>query len=218
MRRRPLVAAAVALTVVVVIVMLTRRGGPERAAAAPDARVVAAKRGSPAPATGAHSEEGARAAALSMATASQDWLYLADAQIDGAVRERATAEAGPALAAETVASLGQARRALAASPGRVWWVVRPLATDVEHYDATRARVVVWTVTVLSATGVALPQADWMRVAVDLVWRDGAWRCEAVTDTPGPTPGAGAKDRPWQAAAFDDALDGFARVGSQGATP
>ncbi|MFP5376458.1 MAG: hypothetical protein ACLGIO_06710, partial [Acidimicrobiia bacterium] len=127
-------------------------------------------------------------------------------------------QAGPALAAETVAELGQARLALGASSGRVWWLVRPLATRVEHYDASRARVVVWVVTVLSATGVALPQADWTRVAVDLVWANGAWRCEAVTDTPGPTPDVGAKDRPWQAAAFDGALDGFQRVGSPAAAP
>ncbi|MFP5375591.1 MAG: hypothetical protein ACLGIO_02265, partial [Acidimicrobiia bacterium] len=183
MRRRALAAAAGTVALLLLAVALTTRAGPAPTSATPATKTD--PRPAPAPAGGERSEEGARAAAVSMATASQDWLYLTDAALDTAVRARATAEAGPALAAETVAELGQARRALSASSGRVWWLVRPLATHLERYDPSRARVVVWVVTVLSATGVALPQADWTRVAVDLVWADGAWRCEAVTDTPGP---------------------------------
>ena len=217
MRRRALAGAAATVALLLLAVALTTRAGPAPTNATV-ATNAAAPRPTSAPAGGDRSEEGARAAAVSMATASQDWLYLSDAAIDAAVRARSTAEAGPALAAETVVELGQARRALSASSGRVWWLVRPLATHVERYDPSRARVVVWVVTVLSAAGVALPQADWTRVAVDLVWADGAWRCESVTDTPGPTPDAGAKDRPWQAQAFDGALDGFQRVGSPAAAP
>ena len=217
MRRRALAGAAATVALLLLAVALTTRAGSAPRRAAPAAEGPGPQ---PAPASGGgeRNEDGGRAAAVSMATASQDWLYLGDADIEAAVRARATAQAGPALAAETVAELGQARQALGASSGRVWWLVRPLATHVEHYDPSRARVVVWTVTVLSATDVALPQADWVRVAVELVWADGAWRCEAVTDTPGPTPATGAKDRPWQASAFDDALDGFARVGSTGVAP
>lgn len=217
MRGRALAGAAATVALLLLAVALTTRAGsaPRRATPAADAASPQRRAES---ADGDRNEDGARAAAVSMATASQDWLYLGDADIEAAVRARATAQAGPALAAETVAELGQARRALGASSGRVWWLVRPLATHVEHYDPSRARVVVWTVTVLSATGVAIPQADWVRVAVDLVWDDGAWRCEAVTDTPGPTPAAGAKDRPWQAPAFDEALDGFGRAGSAEVTP
>ena len=217
MSRRALAGAAATVALLLLAVALTTRA---TSAPRPPAPAASAPRHQPDRPTGhdEHSEEGARAAAVSMATASQDWLYLGDAEVDAAVRARGTDEAGPALAAETVARLGEARRALGASPGRVWWIVRPLATRVEHFDAARARVVVWTVSVLSATGVALPQADWARVEVELVWSDGAWRCAAVTETPGPTPTGGAKDRPWQAAAFDDALVGFARVGSAGAAP
>ena len=217
MRGRALAGAAATVALLLLAVALTTRAGSAPRRVTPAADGARPQRAAEF-ADGDRNEDGARAAAVSMATASQDWLYLGDADIEAAVRARATAQAGPALAAETVAELGQARRALGASSGRVWWLVRPLATHVEHYDPSRARVVVWTVTVLSATGVAIPQADWVRVAVDLLWDEGAWRCEAVTDTPGPTPATGAKDRPWQAPAFDEALDGFERVGSAGVAP
>ena len=153
MSRRALAGAAATVALLLLAVALTTRA---TSAPTPPAPAASAPRPQPDRPTahGEHSEEGARAAAVSMATASQDWLYLGDAEVDAAVRARATDEAGPALAAETVTKLGEARRALGASPGRVWWVVRPLATRVEHFDAARARVVVWTVSVLSATGVA----------------------------------------------------------------
>ena len=160
-------------------------------------------------------ESGARATAIAFATASQDWLYLDDEQIDSAVRAIATASAGPSLSAETVAELRTARDGLAKSTGRVWWLVRPLASRVERFDPATARVVVWTVTILSAADVALPQADWMRVTVDLAWEGDAWRLQAIDDVPGPTPMTGTKDRPWQPEPFDDALGGFERVSGEG---
>src|SRR5205814_6092222 len=120
------------------------------------------------------------------------------------------------LSQQTVAEMRTAREALATSPGRVWWFVRPLASRIERFDGGSARVVVWTVTILSASEVAVPQADWMRVAVDLTWVDESWRVRAIADTPGPTPTTGPKDRPWQPDQFDTALDGFQRVGSEAA--
>ena len=168
------------------------------------------------PAQGEHerSEAGARSAALAYATASQGWLYLSDEDIDRSVRAVATEAAGPALSRDTVAALGAAREALARSPGRVWWLVRPLASRLERFDPAGARVVVWTLTVLSAADVALPQADWARVGLDLVWAGDAWRLQAIAHSPGPTPMAGTRDRPWQPEPFDEALDGFVRVGAE----
>jgi hypothetical protein len=58
-----------------------------------------------------------------------------------------------------------------------------------------------------------PQAEWMRVAIELVWEQGAWRVQSVVEVPGPTPTTGTKDRPWQPEPLDTALDGFQRVGS-----
>lgn len=221
--RRPALVAAAALAVALVVVFALRltSSPPDRTKAAPagqDRPTTTAAAGNAAPTADEHSEAGAVAAAVAMATASQDLLYRSDDEIAAAVRASATAQAGDALAAEAVADLGAARQGLAASAGRVWWLVRPLATNVERYDPGAARVVVWTLTVLSATEVALPQADWLRVAVDLEWEDGAWRARAVTDTPGPTPMTGAKDRPWEAVAFDQALDGFERVGASPPRP
>ncbi|MGH9225181.1 MAG: hypothetical protein ACRD2W_15685 [Acidimicrobiales bacterium] len=157
------------------------------------------------------SELGARQTAIAFAAASQNWLYLKDDDIDRSVRAIATASAAPTLSRETVAELRAARDALAKSPGRVWWIVRPLASRMERFDPGSARVVVWTVTVLSAADVALPQADWMRVTVDLVWEGDGWRLQAINDVPGPTPIIGTKDRPWQPEPFDDALGGFERI-------
>lgn len=164
--------------------------------------------------SGNPSEAGARAAAIAYATASQDWLYLSDEDVERSVIAIATPAAGPELSRETVTELRAARDALAKSPGRVWWVVRPLASRVERFDRQTARVVVWTVTVLSASDVALPQADWMRVAIDLARVDGEWRVQAIAEVPGPTPMTGTKDTPWQPEPFDTALEGFERVNSE----
>jgi hypothetical protein len=212
MRRRLLVAALVCLPLASAC---GAHGGPSPTSSAhnPPSLAAPAPPAAAAP-SGDRSEAGARAAAIAYATASQDWLYLSDADIDRQVRALATPAAASSLSAQMVANLGAARDALAASTGRVWWLVRPLASNVERFDGTTARVDVWTVTVLSATGVALPQADWMRVGVELSWVDTSWRVQAVDTTPGPTPATGTSDRPWQAAPFDAALDGFQRVGDE----
>lgn len=156
-------------------------------------------------------EPGARAAAMTYSAASQLWLYFTDEEIEEAVAAIAAPPAAPSLTREVVGEVGVAREALAASPGRVWWVVRPLATRVEAFTPDRARISVWTVTVLSAADVALPQSEWITVTVELVWSDGDWLVEAITDTAGPTPMLGPRDQPWQPEPLDDALEGFERV-------
>lgn len=185
----------------------TRRS-PSATAHAREARRAAA------PTDAERTEDGARSAAIAYATASQDWLYLTDTEIDQSVRAIATRTAAATLAGQTVSAIGTARDGLAPASSAVWWLVRPLATKVERFDPATSRVVVWTVTVLAAAGVALPQADWQRVAVDLDWEGGRWRVAAVDTAPGPTPAPGSKDQSWQADAFTDALEGFARVGSE----
>ncbi len=156
-------------------------------------------------------ENGAVAAAVSYATAAQRWLYFTDDEITAAVTEIATPTAAPRLVDDVLADVGLARGQLAASPGRVWWLVRPLAWNVTHFGIDEASVSVWTVTILSAAEVAAPQTEWITVTVDLAWIDGDWRVEAVRDTPGPTPMTGPKDIPWDAVPFDDALVGFTRM-------
>lgn len=217
--RRQLVLGLAASAAVVLCGLLALRaggGGGERAA---EATTVAPTAGAVAPGPGerdgdgfSRSEEGARAAALAHAAASQSWLYLGDAEVDAAVRAVATPEAADRLAREAVGEVAVARESLAASPGRVWWLVRPLAWRVRTYSPERAEVAVWTVTVLSAADVAVPQADWLTVTVNLRWTGNGWRVDEVRDAPGPTPAAGPRDQPWPPEPFDEALDGFQRLG------
>jgi hypothetical protein len=159
----------------------------------------------------APTREGAAAAAVAYSAASQQWLYLTDDGIATAVRSITTPTASKRITEEVVAEVNAARGELVRSPGRVWWLVRPLAWRVEHFDAESASVSVWAVTVLSAQQVAVPQAEWITVTVSLVWVDAEWRVDAVRDTPGPTPINSARDQPWDAVPFDDALTGFTRL-------
>lgn len=163
------------------------------------------------PAGFSHDEAGARAAAMTYASASQRWLYLDDAGVEAAVAAISTPVAAPRLTREVVDEVRAARESLSQTPGRVWWIVRPLAVDVEAFAPDRARVAVWTVTVLSASDVALPQSDWTTVTLELAWHDDDWRVDEIADAPGPTPMLGPRDQPWQPEPFDDALAGFERV-------
>lgn len=156
-------------------------------------------------------EQGAIDAAVAYATASQRWLYFTDEQITAAIAGIASPAAAPRLARDVVADISMARSQLAQAKGRVWWLVRPLAWRVDDFGDGDARVAVWTVTVLSAAGVATPQSEFLTVTLDLEWNGNAWRVDGVRDAPGPTPVTGPHDQPWDAEPFDRALDGFTRV-------
>ncbi len=219
--KRPAVIIAVVVGLVAGVVMASRvlSGSQPRDPRPPTTSSLDVERSGEGPAPdpaqdSERTEQGARTAAIAVATASQDWLYLSDEQIDRAVRTITTSSAAASLSRETVAELRTSRDALAMSSGRVWWLVRPLASRVERFDPMSARVVVWVVTVLSAADVALPQADWARVTLDLLWESDSWRLQAINDIPGPTPMTGTRDQPWQPEPFDDALDGFERVLSE----
>ena len=159
----------------------------------------------------ASEERGAVAAAVTYVSASQRWLYFTDDEIQAAVSGIATRAAASRLAEEVVADISMARDQLTKSSGRIWWLVRPLAWRVDDFRDGEARVSVWTVTILSAAGVAAPQSEFVTVTLDLAWIDNDWRVNGVRDTPGPTPITGPHDQPWDAEPFDDALDGFTRV-------
>lgn len=156
-------------------------------------------------------EAGAVAAAMAYVSAAQDWLYLDDDQIRDEITEAASPRAARALASDVIDRISKARDALAPSSGRIWWLVRPLATRVVSCDDRQVRVEVWTATVLSAAEVAAPQTEWTTLDLDLAWMRGAWLVDAVRESAGPTPVPGPGDEPWDAVAFDQALDGFTRV-------
>jgi len=169
------------------------------------------------PAGFAHDRDGATAAAIAYATAPQRWLYFTDDEIVAAVEAIATPVAGPRLSEEVVTDVRTARERLGESPGRVWWLVRPMAWRIESFTPDEASVSVWTVTVLSAEEVAAPQCEWITVTVDLAWIEGDWRVDGVRDTPGPTPMTGPGDQPWDAVPFDEALAGFTRMDGEPVT-
>jgi hypothetical protein len=156
-------------------------------------------------------ERGAVAAGIAYATAAQRWLYFSDAEIEAAVGAIATPAAAHRLSSDVVRDVSMARDQLGAAAGRVWWLVRPLAWRVDRFDASGGRISVWTVTILSAAGIAAPQAEYLTVTLDLTWVDGDWRVDAARDMPGPTPLSGPQDQPWDAEPFDQALAGFTRL-------
>lgn len=223
-RNRLLILAGVIVAVLLIGALITHTASnPPTSSAAPEAEAAAPARpvapGTPVPAGEAAGmpvgfapgEHGAVVAAVAYATAPQRWLYFTDEEIRAAIDQIATPAAAPRMADDIVAEVAIAREQLGASSGRVWWLVRPLAWEVELHDGNEARVSVWVVTVLSAAEVAAPQSEWMTVTLDLAWVDGDWRVDAVRDAPGPTPIIGPKDRPWDAEPFDETLSGFTRM-------
>lgn len=162
-------------------------------------------------------EPGAVAAALDLAARPQAWLYLSDEDLDDQVRAVASQASADVLVDEIVAEVSLAREALSHSSGRVWWMVRPLAWRVDRFAGSRAQVSVWTVSVLSAAAVAMPQSDWTTTTLDLEWDGNRWLLVSSRDVPGPTPQLGGGDGAWDPVPFDDALDGFQRVDAE-ATP
>lgn len=216
-RRLRIGAIAVGLVVLLVLgaALLVRIGGPGRQPG--DATNHAAggtQAGAPQVDAAASEPDEASAvdAAIAYAGAPQEWLYLADDEVVDAVRAVATPAAAERLSAEVVGEVRVARDSLAESPGPVWWVVRPLAWRVESLADTRATVSVWTVSVLSAADVAMPQGEWAITTLQLEWVDGAWRVAEVADAAGPTPAVGPTDLPWEPEPFAAELEGFTRIG------
>ncbi len=181
------------------------------AAAPPSTPPARSARAAGVPVRFASGRRGSVAAAVAYATASQRWLYFTDDQIAAAVAEIATTTAASGLTRDVVADVSMARNQLAQSSGRVWWLVRPLAWRVDTFRQREARVSVWTVTILSAAGVAAPQSEFVTVTLDLARVHREWRVDGVHDTPGPTPITGPHDQPWDAEPFDRALTGYARM-------
>ncbi|HNA35479.1 MAG: hypothetical protein R2689_05450 [Microthrixaceae bacterium] len=226
-KRSTVIVASLATVILVAGVAVTRFSGNDsrsghptdpQAAAEPTPRPPVAE-GTPGPTLEragldvgfSDDEEGAVAAAVSYSTAAQRWLYFTDDEIRAAVDEIATPVAAPRMADDIVLEVSMARDQLGESSGRVWWLVRPLAWNVETFDGDQARVAVWVVTILSAAEVAAPQSEFLTVTVDLAWLDGDWRVDGVRDHLGPTPMTGPQDQPWDAVPFDETLAGFTRL-------
>jgi hypothetical protein len=158
-----------------------------------------------------HTEDGAALTAVVLAGASQRWLYLTDDDVRSSLGDIAAEGSVQRLTDEVLARIRPARDELMRSSGRIWWLVQPLAWRVERSSAATATVSVWFVTILSAVDVAIPQTAWRTGRFDLVWIDGSWWLDAMSDIPGPTPATGPDDDPWDAGTFDESLAGFTRL-------
>jgi hypothetical protein len=218
----PRFSLVVAVTAVLVVgfvagalVTGSRQPADERPSAGPaTSNSTDASPGMPVDEDGDAVEKTVEEAAVEYATASQQWLYLNDEEIEAEVRGIAAPSSADRLVEETVGELGLARDGLMQSAGRVWWFVRPLAVKTVSVSDARAEVSIWVVTVLSAADAAVPQADWATLDLVLVRGGDGWLLESIDDEPGPTPISGVRDDPWEPEPFDDALDGFVRIGSE----
>jgi hypothetical protein len=201
-------------------------GEPSQPQAAPPTPAVSGRPGpgptrevDGAPAGFARTRDGARSAAIAFtATLSQRLLYLDPEAADSAVRAAAADAFADALAADAQAALAAAREPLTAGTGTTWWVVQPLAVEVEAFSPERARVSVWLVRVLARQGVVVPQSSWVTETVELVWEDSDWRLWSDTSTPGPTPVLDGSDVPASAAQLDAQLAGFELLDAGEAAP
>jgi len=160
-----------------------------------------------------HDEAGAVAAAMAYTQAPQAWLYLSDDEVERSAATVTLPSARDQLVARMVDEAGRLREELRNASGTVWFVVSPLATKVEDYSPSSAVVRVWSVRVLSADGVAMPQSGWQTLTFELVWHEGDWRMAEVAEADGPTPQLEAGLRPWAADYLDEELAGFSRVGA-----
>jgi hypothetical protein len=163
------------------------------------------------PAATAGESEGVKTA-IAQATASQDWLYQADDEVREAIQAASTTDAGDRLAREALAELDVARNALAGASGPVWWLVRPLAWRTIDRSGASMSVSVWTASILSARDLAAPQITFRTTTVDLVARDGRWLVANIASVDGPTPNLAPGPLPDDSTTFDDALDGYTRIG------
>lgn len=155
-----------------------------------------------------HSSEGARSAAAAYVTTGQLMLDLAPTEAADAAREMAARASANEQVDDLLGRLSDLRDRLAkgTGPARYWQAV--LATRVDAFAPSRARVVVWSVGVLSRRDVAPPQAGWTTSTFDLVWERADWKVWAEDVRSGPTPMLNEGSSPATDDEFDTALRGF----------
>lgn len=160
-------------------------------------------------------EAGAVAAAVSYSTAPQSWLYLSDEDVAAGLAGITVPEARDELVSDLVQEVRLLRTELEKASGTVWFVVSPLATRVDDYDGESGRAVVrvWSVRVLSAEGVAVPQTGWQTTTFRLRWHDDDWKIVSTDDSDGPVPQLEVGLQPWTADYMGTELEGFVRIGA-----
>lgn len=156
----------------------------------------------------ARTSDGARVAAVHFVLTGQTVMGMAPTRVPDAIRGMAASGSADAQVTEAQEQLRQIRERLAGGTAPIRYVQSILASGVDAFTPQRARVSVWSVGVLSRTGVAQPQAGWTTSTFELVWERDDWRIWDNTITPGPTPALNASALPSSAEQLDQALVGF----------
>jgi len=164
------------------------------------------------PAGFADSEAGAVAAAATFVTTGQALIDLDPLSAEEAVRQMAAEATADRQVAQTLAELERLRDVLRDGTGRITIRQSAVAAHVELFEAGRARVAVWNVSVLTREGIAAPQAGWRISTFDLIWERSDWRIAAETINPGPAPLLDDSVAPATSAQLVSALEGFTPVG------
>jgi hypothetical protein len=138
----------------------------------------------------AHSPAGARAAAISAVAMTGTIARAGFVTRRDLVIALASHAYGPTLADSSGEQIDTMLRELGPAGVSMDTIVfheLPLTAHVRHADTTRARVAVWSVTVLGVLGRGAPRQVWRTVTVDLVWENQDWRIDRWTAVAGPTP-------------------------------
>jgi hypothetical protein len=120
----------------------------------------------------------------------------------------ASAEFRDQLVAAVAAELVPLQRQVAGLAGRPVYRQSVLAAEVSSYAPPRAQVAVWLIVTVGQAGVAdNATATFATVTVGLVFEAGAWKLDATSEQPGPSPEV--HDAPSSVDSFVARLDGFA---------
>lgn len=157
----------------------------------------------------ARSEAGAQAAAVGYLGTGQLMVDASPAGVRAATEAMAAEGAAEGQHREMSGRLAVLGRSLEGATGPVAYRQAVLAIRVDAYSPSRARVSLWHVGVLSASGVAPPQAGWATSTFELVWEEGDWKIWSETLAPGPAPILNDDVAPASAEQLDAALSGFA---------
>ena len=204
MRRLAVVLAVLAVLAITGTVASHLGGGRGRVSATPTPKV-----GDQQPQVGSPSDSGSRSAGDVVAArqAGIDAVALTDEVVKAGFISRrelinsfTTAGYGSRLADETSRAVSAMLLELGerdADASKMAVLEQPLTATAER-TSTGARVMVWSVLVVTVPGVGPGRQVWRTVTLDMIDVDGRWLVNGWLSTPGPTPAPAAE------AAFDDA--------------
>jgi hypothetical protein len=147
-------------------------------------------------------------AAASFVCTGQSILDMDPLSAEEAVRQMAATSTAEQQVADTLAKLRTARADLAGGTGATVYRQAAIAWRVEAFSPDRARVAVWSVSVLARNGVAPPQAGWATSTFNVVWERGDWKIESEVIVPGPAPTLDNSAAPATAPQLLASLQGF----------